>query len=609
MEPEKSLTATKALIVILMMTISSCSLIGEENPAPEASKKPGSSIIPSVGAEKGLSFFQEPDISVVDKCTKNVVRGSDRPSLRKLTKQEIENTVRSIFIGVYGPTIDFMSAYPSDVQNDKTEYFNAGHSESQIENWALISLDISKKVSVNSNFRKNILAVCLQSISTPPSDICWNSFIENFGRKVFRRPLTVQESEEFFDKTKTNTSLAAIQKIIHQMLRSPQFMFHIEFGSDLKSKERIRLTQHEIASRLSYGLSAAPPDDELSRAADLGELNTISDLQPHAERLSQSNYAKEKIKDFASEWLRVNNIFEPNKYVAESEGITQGPLSTSDTQMKTEILDYFEHFFFNGGNFKDLMTAKIAFPRNSTYLSKVYGLTLPAGGYAVGQAAATPDHPGLLTKAGILSTSDSLPSIILRGVMIRRRFLCTILPSPDFSIVAERSANIQTLSPISYSNHDIVEAATYTSSCIGCHKVINPFGNILESYNSVGALKDKQYYFDRCKTAQGGNCAGAMLFSTFPLPSTQHNVLVDAGLPTSYSNAEEITDMLSKSSSAKACMAVRLFRVIEQRPEEISDSCLLKDIVSKLDSNDPNSLLRAYEMFVVNEDIFWRKEK
>lgn len=69
---------------------------------------------------------------------------------------------------------------------------------------------------------------------------------------------------------------------VHLLLRSPAFLFHFEVGGSQEESTRVKLTDYEVANRISYGLVGGPPDNELFAAAEAGQLKTLAQVQSHA---------------------------------------------------------------------------------------------------------------------------------------------------------------------------------------------------------------------------------------------------------------------------------------------------------------------------------------
>src|SRR5690606_16753193 len=134
-------------------------------------------------------------------------------------------------------------------------------------------------VLVDEAGSRDALAALAGSCATQQSfnDTCVNSFIQKFGRKVLRRPLSAAEAQAYkatFDRAATDRD--GLKVLFAAFIQHPNFLFHIELGDTQTIREgRMKLTPFEVASRLSFQLIGTTPDDALLDAAAQGQLNSI----------------------------------------------------------------------------------------------------------------------------------------------------------------------------------------------------------------------------------------------------------------------------------------------------------------------------------------------
>ena len=142
---------------------------------------------------------------------------------------------------------------------------------------------------------------------------CGATFIEQFGAKAFRRPLTSDEKADygaFFETQRGKSDFkGAVQLTTEVMLQSPQFLYRLELGDPLTATaDRIQLTQYEIASRLSYLLLGSQPDKGLLDAAAAGTLDKADAREAQARRLLQDPRAGGMMVEFHRQWLDLDRI-------------------------------------------------------------------------------------------------------------------------------------------------------------------------------------------------------------------------------------------------------------------------------------------------------------
>jgi hypothetical protein len=548
-----------------------------------------------------------PDISIVKKCTPALSRGAARESIRKLTRTQLLRTLQTLFPSLFlysideasgigypenywRPNYDVMGGYIPDVSADPTENFDALHLDSQVAAWARIANRFGSMVAASPDELGRYGGSCTSQ--TPITSTCWTGFVRKLGRSAYRRPLTDAEVADVVSWIQETDTATAIQNVVARLLRSPNTIFVLEFGTPDPSG-RVRLTDHEVATRLAFDLTDAPPDGALAAAADAGQLHTLDQVHAQAERLMTGDLAKARFRKFVYDWMRMNLFGNVNGVAAmvfglQSEGEYTGRWAMGEMY---QFIDYVA--FTKGGAFQDLMTSPIAFPL-VTETSIAYG----TGTTKLGTPLTTPDHPGLLLRAAMLQSSAISPSPINRGVDVLRRVECTNLPSPDFSIIATRLTALATMDPMKLANWQITQQVTASADCQACHAKINPIGFLFEPYNVIGMRRTEDEYY-------GGPAGYApRIAAHFPLPGPQTVTTLDPGLPTSYPDAVALIGQLAQSENARACLALRLFRDIQARPESLNDACALADTVGVLDADQP--LTEVLVRSVANEDIFWR---
>ena len=154
---------------------------------------------------------------------------------------------------------------------------------------------------------------------------CRDSFIADFGRRAFRRPLTDAEKTPLVALFGQGATLLdgtadafhkGVQIVLEAMLQSPNFIYRPEMSAQA-SGGLIALGGYEMASRLSYFILNGPPDDALLNAAAGGQLATADGVAQQAQRLIATDAAKETVRDFHHQWLVMDAY--ANKLTKDSE--------------------------------------------------------------------------------------------------------------------------------------------------------------------------------------------------------------------------------------------------------------------------------------------------
>jgi hypothetical protein len=321
----------------------------------------------------------------------------------------------------------------------------------------------------------------------PAAAGCLKTTIETFGRKAFRRALTAEEVASFETLSKTTpagTPAEVAEATLNAFLVSPSFLLIPELNTETENTA-IKLSQQEVATRLSFLLWGSVPDDLLNAAADGNQLATKEQILAQAQRMVMvREKAGPLVSAFHDEWAQMNNSaahwfkgdHDPAKFPTYQPAAKASYLK--------ELNAFFEEVAFANGSFQDLLTSNVAFVNKDN--AAIYGLD-PAQYTAdltkvTLDAAATP-RPGFLTRAGFLSSyaNYGATSPILRGAFIASSLL-NVNPGPPVPGALDK-----TIDGTFMTQRAFVEALTEKEQpCMGCHTVINPFGFALENYDAIG---------------------------------------------------------------------------------------------------------------------------
>ena len=139
---------------------------------------------------------------------------------------------------------------------------------------------------------------------------CLGDLVDGFARRVLRHPPSAEERawiQGVYDRsTEALSPREGLEVTGEVLLQSPQMLYLQEVGSDPVGNGVFRLTDHELAARLSYFLWQTLPDAELDRAADAGELSDAAGLRAQAERMLTDPRAEPAVLRFFSEWLQLD---------------------------------------------------------------------------------------------------------------------------------------------------------------------------------------------------------------------------------------------------------------------------------------------------------------
>lgn len=389
---------------------------------------------------------------------------------------------------------------------------------------------------------------------------CLASTIETFGRKAFRRPLSAEEKTSFMrldNLTPKGTPAEVAEAILYAFLASPSFIMLPEMSEELEGAN-IKLTPHEVATRLSYLLWGTTPDAELSAAADAGTLATKEQILVQAQRMVQDRartgpavsafhrtYADIRV---GSHWNSISH--DPAKFPAFTDA-TKAP-------MMAEIDKFFEDVAFTGGSFKDLFLSNVAYVNENT--APIYGVTGTFGPELTRVELDAAKRPGFLTRIGFLASFSSYgaSSPVLRGAYITKNILGVHIddPPPEAADTPIPVGDYKT-------QREVMQALTGAPKCAGCHaELINPAGFVLEWYNSIGQYQEVD--------AMGG-----------PINGTA-DVLFNQDVIKTITSPLELMTELGMGADGKRRYAEKWVSFSTGRQPNSNDACIVNDLSGKL---------------------------
>ncbi len=428
---------------------------------------------------------------------------------------------------------------------------------------------------------------------------CARGFIDAFGKAAFRRPLETDERDWLVatyeqllaaDVQPAFTFREAIAGVAEVILQAPQHVYVHELGvPDPALPPGMRaLSGHERASRLSYLLTSSMPDAELTRAADSGELDTADGVRAQAERMLEAPAARAMVRDFASRWLRLNDTPQHPALEKLAKDAAKFPLDSPELRraMRTESEALYERAFFDpDGSFAALLTAPRAYVDGP--LAALYGVE--DGPRGAGEFAwvdlPSAQRAGIFTRAAFLTAfaSADYQSPVLRGVHVVRHVLCQPLPDPPADV--DNTPPVPSDADVPRSVRELFEAKTSNGSCQSCHKMVNPVGFTLESYDALG----------RWQTTESGTLDGR----PFTVPVDTAAELAAGDLTGPVSGAVELSQRLAQSDVAHDCMVQTWFERALSRAPGDREACALRAI---MDEFRATSDLRALVLNLASSD-------
>ena len=304
--------------------------------------------------------------------------------------------------------------------------------------------------------------------------------LQRFAERAWRRAVKKEELEEYLRSFRSEREAGekmayAYRVALQGVLTSRHFIYLVE--GDPVARER--LTDSELASRLSYFLWSSMPDDALFTAAKGGTLNG-GGLAKVVDRMLADGKASRFVDDFARQWLQLHRVgmFPPDKKLYPSYD------AWLETSMRTEPVEFFREMF--GKNLPIQGFIDSDWTMANARLSDFYGLPEPKTDGFQRVSLKPADHRGgLLTMGAVLGlTSDGTRHRpVHRGVWLSEAILGKTPPPPPANVPAIEPNPPQ--SPKATIRQKLQAHAT-NANCAACHAKIDPLGLAWENYDAIG---------------------------------------------------------------------------------------------------------------------------
>jgi hypothetical protein len=529
----------------------------------------------------------------------------------KLSSVQYRNTVRDLLAASgLAAVADEIPTLLAAVPDDSTTAFrglDARISGAHINAYFNVAVAVGDKATGSSARLTALAGSC--AATTPLTNACLDSFLQNFGRRAFRRPLSSQELSAFRDvaqgtSPKAESAAEALRNVVVTLLLSPRFVNHLELsGSPIAGREDyLALDPYEIASRLSYTFWQTLPDDALLTAAADGSLATNAGFEEQLERVFSDARTQQTLWQFWNEWLRFESFTgfaaERPAFQALAKGEQLGVAGHDHWgDMVQEIRDLTNLYTWQqGGTFADLMTSTVSVTRSAD-LARLYGVSAWSGS---GAYPKLPDgqRSGLLQRAALLASSLEQTNPFHRGSLIRRSILCDDLPRPDPNSLPPGSLDPPPASSALTTRARFQKKVEGNALCETCHSAFSNLGYVMEAYDALGRFRTMERVFDEQTGA---------LVATLPI-DTSAVVQVVAGDQRPVSGPAELNQRILESGKVEACLSANYFRYALRRDpsRDSADACAYEAMRTDLDK--PGVALRDVFRRIASESGFRRKK-
>ena len=313
---------------------------------------------------------------------------------------------------------------------------------------------------------------------------CARTILTALAHRAFRRPVSGADVDplfEFYRKARTRSEFdGGIQMAIEALLVSPEFLFRIERDARTDSggsEAAHRISDIELASRLSFFLWSTIPDAELLGLAERGRLSDDAVLEAQVRRMLEDARADELVSNFAGQWLHLRNVqtVKPDPVIFPfDEALRQS--------FVTETSLFVSSIFRENRSLLDLLSADYTFVNQR--LAEHYGIPRVYGSQFRRVSLAEGHRRGLLGQGSVLTVTSypNRTSVVQRGKWILENLLGTPPPPPPPDVPELKAAPHGKLLTM----REQMQAHRANAICAACHARMDPIGFALENFDGVG---------------------------------------------------------------------------------------------------------------------------
>jgi mono/diheme cytochrome c family protein len=319
---------------------------------------------------------------------------------------------------------------------------------------------------------------------------CARRILSTLARRAYRRPANetdVRELVPFYERGRKEGSFdLGIQTALERLLVSPQFLFRIEREpSSIAAGAPYRVSDIELASRLSFFIWSSIPDDELLDLAVAGRLKDSKVLEQQVRRMLADPRSESLVTNFAAQWLYLRDITakQPDEILFADFD------ETLRTAMQRETELFISSVFRENRSVLDLLRANYTFLNER--LARHYGVPNIKGSYF--RRVTFPDgsvRGGLLGQGSVLTITSysTRTSPVLRGKWVLENLLSAAPPPPPADVP---SLKTETAPGKPLTLREAMTQHRAAPSCAGCHARMDPIGFAMENFDAVGRWRER----------------------------------------------------------------------------------------------------------------------
>ncbi len=329
---------------------------------------------------------------------------------------------------------------------------------------------------------KTHIGIFFESKSKSDENVYGREVLNRFLGRVWRRPATSQEVDKFMAlfakyRPEFSTFEDAMVEVLATALATPDFLYLTQRATTEEKKSPAKLSEFELASRLSIFLWSSIPDDELLKLAEQGKLRKPEVFADQVKRMLADPRSRRFSQNFVEQWLGLDGL----------NSVTHVPAGPLKDAIQEEPIAFFEEVLKHNHSIMDFIHSDYAVVNER--LAAHYGIPKVFGPH-FRKVSITPqmNRGGLLTGAAILAMNsdgkDSHP--LKRGVWMLKRILHDPPPPPPPDVPEVDLTNPEILK---LTLKERIADHRNKAACASCHSRIDPWGIAFENYDALGLFR------------------------------------------------------------------------------------------------------------------------
>ncbi len=410
------------------------------------------------------------------------------PALRRLTQTQYENAILDLFeADLYVPS-------NLEPDNEVEGLYSVGASTTSLSSYGVelyedAAFAIAEQVIEESEVYDSV-------VSCEPTDsgdeACFEEIFEPLATRAWRRPVTDAELEVLVTLasaigTDADDFDVGLEYAVAALLQSPYFIYRQEHGEeDPEEPDVRRLTDWELASRMSFLLWNSIPDEELLEAAAAGELRTDAGLETQARRMLAYEHAATGVRNLFTEVFTLYELDElnkdPNVFTHASEDLGSSAKEETLLVLEDIILE-------DDADFRELFITERTFVDRR--LAALYSIPAPQeDGFGAVILDEEDGRRGFLGQGSflLLQSHPTSSSPTKRGKFVRTKLLCQEIPAPPADVdtsIPEPDTESPTL-------RERLQVHLEDPTCASCHQLTDLVGLGFENFDGMGQWRDTE---------------------------------------------------------------------------------------------------------------------